>query len=305
MKILCFTTSHRRPYFIYNIINNILGQTYSDISYCVNIALDKLDQKDKYQSLLSDFQSDDRLKIVYNLNQHQQINYANAIKGFGHTDYDLFFKIDDDDIYRKNYIEKSIEYIKNNTTDILSYISNKHINNGILKNQIKSIGVWEQDTKSNIKFGMPSTFIFNKKACDLIKNISIAESKKIHRFEDGAWKQTWRKHNLVSTVVTDQDVFIYNIHKFNTSATFLLDEELTMIKNEHVDIVKFNHPNWKSYVYINKRNNRLYNINNDDHGEYTIKINKIYVTWDHWGKELYEKEYITDKIYYYKFVNKL
>lgn len=301
MKILCFTTSYRRPYYIYNIINNILNQSYTDINYCVNINLDRLEDKIIYENFLLDFATDNRLKIIYNKNNDQQINYVRAIEGFGNLDYDLFVKIDDDDIYTKKYIEKSINLFNNNDCDIMSYICNTHINNNILKSeQISSIGVWKKDQQSAISFGMPSTFIFNKKACEIIKNIDIKTSKSIHKFEDGAWKELWRKHNLKSLIINNENLFVYNIHKNNISSKFLLDTDINLIENNNAAIVYCEHKHWNSYIYLNKRNNRVYNIKNDDHGSYTIQMNKLTINWDTWGKEMFYKENITDTIYKYK-----
>ena len=304
MKILCFTTSYRRPYYIYNIINNILNQSYHNIEYCVNINLDNLLDKELYSSILEDFTQDKRLKIIYNKNNDQQINYVRAINGFDHCDYDLFFKIDDDDIYRKDYIKKSIELFNSHSCDVMSYVSNININNNVLKDKpVTNIGNWAQDAKSEIQFGMPSSFVFNKKACDIIRNIDLKTSKKIHRFEDGAWKELWRKNQLKSTIIDDENLFIYNIHKNNVSSTFLLDKDLdniNLIDNQHVTIAYCEHKNWKSYIYLNKRNNRIYNITNDDHGSYSISENKLIIKWDNWGKEEFIKVFISDILYKYK-----
>ena len=302
MKILCFTTSYRRPYDTYNIINNILNQSYKNINYCININLDKLEDEIIYNNFLNDFADDSRLKIIYNKNDHQQINYVRAIEGFEHLDYDLFFKIDDDDIYTKKYIEQSIELFNSNNCDIMSYVSNIHINNSVLKNnKISQIGKWQKDLESDIHFGIPSTFIFNKKACDIIRNIDIKTSKSIHKFEDGAWKQLWRTHKLKSVIIDDKNLFIYNIHKNNTSSTFLLDRKYyNLIENDHATIAYCEHRRWKSYIYLNKRNNRVYNINNNDHGSFTIKFNELIIKWDDWGQEKYKKELISDTIYKYQ-----
>jgi hypothetical protein len=306
MKTLCFTTSYNRPYFLYNTINSILNQTYHDFHYCVNVNLNNINEKPEYEFLLNDFVEDKRLKIIYNKNNHQQINYTNAMNGMGDNNYDLFIKIDDDDIYHKKYIEKSLDFFKNENCDILSFTCKHHINNNKIKNQIKSIGDWKGDANTKINFGMPPTFIFNKKAFDVINKISISESKSVHPFEDGAWKQNWRKHNLKSVVIEDQDIFTYNIHQQNTSSTFLLDHNPSLIDTEFATVVQFSHPHWTSYVYLNKRNNKLYNIQNDDHGVFYIQKNEIIITWENWDyKEVYSKEYIGHKLYKYNFSKSL
>lgn len=299
MKILCFTTSYNRPYYIYNTINNILNQSYLDIHYSINLNTDN--NKKEYEILLKDFENDSRLKINYNNNKDQHTNYLRAINGFGNTDYDLFFKIDDDDIYHKNYIAQSIEYFQQYNCDILSYIPQHHINNGKLKGRIESIGVWDKDTKSQIKFGMPPTYIFNKKACDIILKLTPQQSKSIHYFEDGAWRESWRKHGLNSVIIDNDINFIYNIHNQNVSSKFLLDKDIVhYVDNEHFCLILAESPKWKSYLYLNKRNNRLYHINNDDHGSYTMTHNKLTIKWDDWGSETFAKHHIGNQVYIYK-----
>lgn len=297
MKVLCFTTSYNRPYYIYNTINNILNQSYTNINYSVNINTNHQDDINLYTQLLKDFQQDDRLKIIYNTNLDQHTNYLRAIKGFNNTDYDLFCKIDDDDIYHKNYITKSIEYFKTHKCDILSYIPQHHINNGKIKGSIESIGKWQPDINSPIKFGMPPTYIFNKKACNIIMNISSQQSRSIHFFEDGSWREYWRKYKLISHVIDNDNVFVYNIHKDNVSSKYLLDNQINtnIIENEFFSLIYVHSPKWKSYVYLNKRNQRLYNINNNDHGSFTIQNNKLTIKWDDWGTEIFEKN--KDNIY--------
>jgi hypothetical protein len=306
MRVLCFTTSYKRPYYVYNTINNILNQTYKDFYYCVNIALNNMEEKSLYEWLLSDFNQDIRLKVIYNKNNHQQINYVNAMKGMDDTDYDLFIKIDDDDIYHKQYIEKSIEIFQKENCDILSFTCKHHINNNKIKNEIRSIGDWIHDRNSEIQFGMPPTFIFNKKSFDVIDSISLSESRSIHAFEDGAWKQKWRKHNLKSVIKENVDIFTYNIHNNNTSSTFLLDQNPTLLDNEFACVAYFNHPHWSSYIYLNKRNNKLYNINNDHHGSFYFQNNQIIISWDDLDhKEIFSKEYVAQKIYKYNYIKNI
>jgi hypothetical protein len=304
MKTLCFTTSYNRPYYIYNIINNILNQSYTDINYAVNINIDNDDEKLKFEKLLQDFLPDSRLKLVFNYNKDQHTNYLRAINAFNSLDYDLFIKIDDDDIYYKNYIEKSIAYFRQHECDILSYSATNHINNGKIKGLINSIGQWNGDINSNIKFGMPPTYIFNKKACDIILKITPKDVKSIHAFEDCAWRTFWRKANLKSVIIDNDDIFQYNIHNKNISSTFLLEANnpISLIENNHFCIVFIESNKWKSYVYLNKRNKRLYHINNDDHGSYTISHNKLIIKWDDWGTEEFIKHKINDQIYIYKLV---
>lgn len=62
------------------------------------------------------------------------------------------------------------------------------------------------------------------------------------------------------------------------------------IDNKYCGIYWFNHPKWQSYIYLNKRNNRVYHINNDDHGKYEhLDNNKIKIIWDKYPEEIFQR----------------
>lgn len=305
IKPLCFTTSFKRPYYLYNTINNILNQTYQDITYSININIENESEKDLYLNLLQDFLSDTRLKISFNPKRSQQINYITAITKFL-QDHNLFIKIDDDDIYHKNYIKTAIEVYKKQSVDILSFYSHIYINNNnIIGTLIDSIGSWDGDDH-NIKFGMPSSYIFNLKALNALLHIHDIDIRSIHIWEDAAWRKAWRDNNLTSFISEESNMLTYNIHGSNVSSGFLLDRtsvntQFSLIENEYCDIIYFNHSSWSSYIILNKRNNRLYNINNNDHGFFIKEDDIIKIKWDNYGEENFKKIY-KNNIYYYNLV---
>ena len=94
---------------------------------------------------------------------------------------------------------------------------------------------------------------------------------------------------LVNTKEPEQEVRNSN-HK---------NDYYNLIDNEFFTVCIFEHNFWSSYIYLNKRNNRMYNIYNDDHGAFNIKDdNSIIINWDTWGEEIFYKKNI-DNIYYY------
>ena len=127
-KPLCFTTSYNRPYYLYNIINNILNQSYKNIIYSVNINIDNDHEKPFYLDLLKDFADDSRLKIFFSSPMSQHINYITALTK-NINNHNIFIKIDDDDIYHKNYIDNAIKLYTDTKADIVSFVSSIHINN--------------------------------------------------------------------------------------------------------------------------------------------------------------------------------
>lgn len=291
-KILCFTVSYNRPYYIYNTINNILNQSYQDFEYSVKINIDFDNEKDNYEKLLKDFSTDSRLKITYGKNESQQNNYISSINSL-YNNHDLLIKIDDDDIYHRNYLKCGIDLFEKSNADIISFTSFIHINNKKIYDKMEGIGLWKGDHNAQIKFGMPPTYFFNQRAFDLIKNLTNQDIRKIHTFEDAAWRTVWRKNNLKS-LVYDNNIFTYHIHGNNISSKFLYKnndhEDIVDIENEYCMINTFKHPNWTSILYFNKRNNRVYNIKNNDHGRYRLlNNNTIEIIWDSYAPETFTK----------------
>ena len=302
-RILCFTTSYKRPYELYHCINSILTQKHEDFKYCVSINIDERSEEVGYQSLLAPLTKDKRLQIVFNQNQSQHDNYLAPIKHAKYEQYNLFIKIDDDDIYSPNYISTMLKEYKKHKIDILS-CSTKHQINGanIQTGNFASIGVWQKDTESSVKFGMPFTYVFNKRALAALLKTTNQELAKIHHFEDPGWRTKWREAGLTSYVLGSCPEATYNIHGKNTSSSYLHSKDGTShecIDNEHFAVCSFEHQYWTSYVYLNKRNNRMYHISNDDHGGFKITDNEIVISWDDWGEEIFYKKQTSETSYYY------
>ena len=123
-RILCFTTSYRRPYMLYNCIRNILTQSFADFTYYVNINIDHPNEQGSYKILLEEFKADKRLHIMYTQNASQHQNYLKPINMAGRDKYNVYVKIDDDDIYKTNYL----------STVLTAYKKHKKENNN--KNKI-------------------------------------------------------------------------------------------------------------------------------------------------------------------------
>lgn len=298
---LCFTTSSNRPYMLYSCINSVLNQSFKDFNYYVNINITNDQEKDLYNKLLSDFITDTRLSIIYSENKTQHENYLKPIIEAGRDKYNVFIKIDDDDIYKTNYIKNVLTLYKKHKKDILS-CSLKYTINGkeILQGVFDSIGQWEGDQNSDIKFGMPCTYVMNQSAVNVLLKMTPQYVRSIHMFEDPAWRTEWRKAGLKSVVIKNFEDAVYNIHGKNTSSSYLYKDtnSITYIENDYFFLSMVKHKWWQSYHYFNKRNNRMYNINNDDHGAYLLSGNELKIMWDSWGEETFIKKSDNNTIYF-------
>lgn len=305
-RVLCFTTSYRRPYMLYNCIKNILSQDFTDFTYYVNINIDHPNERKGYNILLDDFINDKRLHILYNQNASQHQNYMKPITVAGRDKYNLYIKIDDDDIYKNKYLSTVITAYKKHKKDILSCTLNSSINGQKINlEQFESIGKWQPDLDSKVKFGAPCTYVMNQSAMNILLNMTDEEVRAIHPFEDPAWRTKWREAKLTSYVIKNCPEAIYNIHGKNCSSSFLYEDQenksksdIQYIDNEYFTLAMVVHEWWESYVYFNKRNHRLYNIKNDDHGQYSMDGDTLEIHWDNWGQEKFIKHQDNNLLYF-------
>jgi len=212
LKVLCFTTSYKRHKMLRGTIADIQNQSYPNVFHSVNVAYDAGDITD-YSPLYNDL-STEKCKIIYNENVHQHPNHINAIKSIDYNDYDLFVKIDDDDIYKREYIATIVEYFKNNPNiDVVSSKITKQLNGSILRSVFASnLG----GNPEGCDFNMPFTLAFNKKGMNAIIGL-----QKIYAFEDNMWRDAWCSTCNVGEI-DNRDNIIWNIHGQNISTSSFL-----------------------------------------------------------------------------------
>lgn len=303
-NVLCFTTSYKRPYYLYHTINSILNQEYNNIHYSIGLSVDSRNEQDKYLDLLSTFIKDKRLTIHFHSNLNQHDNYLYPIKQTNFEKYDIFIKIDDDDIYKREYISKMVSIYKKANVDILSAnIKYQLNNNNIYAGKFDNVGgYWHEDLKSKVKFGMPFTYVFNNKALGVLLNTSHEELRNIHPFEDAGWRRKWRENNIKSKVLDNIDFAIYNIHGNNISSKHCLiqnneDDDKYYIDTNSFGIAFFEHYGWQSYCFMDKRNHKLFNIENNHYGKFSIDQTVISIKWENYGFEKFKLS--TNNIYKY------
>jgi len=304
-KLLCFTNSYRRPYYLYNTINSILNQKYKKFDYVVGISIDHNEEKEHYNYLLSDFLLDNRLKIFFHSNLDQHNNYLYPIRQTDYSSYNLFAKIDDDDIYKTAYLDQTINIFKKSNADIISSniqyeINNEKIYHGVFDNVG---GYWTGDLDSDVKFGMPFSYVFNLKCLNVLLKTTMEELRSIHPFEDPGWRTKWRQAGIKSHVVQDSDLAIYHIHGKNISSSkWLIDDNYTYIDNDIFTMCLCKHIYWESYIVLNKANSTIYNIKNNDFGTYNIENNILTIKWDKYkNMESFVKKMVKDGIFTYEY----
>ena len=216
-KVLIFTCSFQRPHMLRQCMFSIKNQSYRNIYHSINVTYNK-DNITKNYDVLYDDLFDDTISLKYSENSCQYKNYVTAITNVtDYETYDLFIKVDDDDIYKKDYVKNIIQsFQKDETIDILSSKAKYQLNGyNVYHGLYRNLG----GNPEKYDFMMPPTFAFNKKALDC-----IIPTNNIYpdNFEDIAWRNIWAQHTLIHKEVDNTMNWIWHIHGKNISTSNFL-----------------------------------------------------------------------------------
>lgn len=214
MRILVFTSSYNRPFMLRQCILSVRNQSAKDIRHSVNITSDNALNN---LVLIDDLVAED---VIITENSHTHFNNMAAIKAVdGYEDYDLFIKMDDDDIYKTDYVQNIVTFFENNPdVDIVS---------SEIKFQLNGTEIYLANAKdlggnTDVEYKMPMTYAFNKKALDAIINL---EEKDMFGFDDMTWRIIWKAYGLKHAVVSNAEEIIWHIHGNNVSTASFLKEK--------------------------------------------------------------------------------
>jgi hypothetical protein len=208
LKVLVFTTSYNRLDRLRGCLLSIKSQTYPS-AHSVRICVDEENLDKDYSFLYSDITSEFlEVKVAENSNQLE--NHIKSILEFSNfEDYELFVKVDDDDLYKSRYVENIVSFFKEKSPDITSSAIKFQINNGkMYEGPYNNLG----GNPGESEYKMPMTFAFNKKALDVILNLEES-----NQFEDLLWRDAWTSAGLVHEPMDNSDQVIWNIHGKNIS----------------------------------------------------------------------------------------
>lgn len=211
MKALIFTCSYNRPYMLRQCMLNAKNQSYQDIIHAVNIVSDG-GKDQNFLPLYNDLLDD---KLIVNKGNNNFIHFNNmiAIKSVpDYEQYDVFIKMDDDDIYKKDYVKNIIDVFKSNPdVDIVSTRINHQLNGiQMVSGNYNNLG----GNPNNSLYHMPMTFAFNMRALDTIINIPDQE---IGWNDDLLWRYKWEDAGLKHMAVDNRGQIIWHIHGKNIS----------------------------------------------------------------------------------------
>jgi hypothetical protein len=241
MKVLCFTTSYRRPKMLRGCMMDMLNQTYENIVHGVNFVHHVNDHYEYHHILIDDLMAKDRISVVFNENTHQHTNHIRAIQAIdNYLDYDLFIKIDDDEIYKQNYVQNIVDFMSANDCDICSSKVNWQLNGfNVFKVEQNNFG----GNPEGSDYAMPPTFSFNRKALKCLLNIS-----ELVGWEDTLWRKAWVDEGLKHKILDNTIDVIWHVHGQNisTHSMLILGEFST---KKHKEIIE---KNIRSNIFLSK-----------------------------------------------------
>ncbi len=219
LRVLVFTSAYyKRAYMMRQNIFNAMNQTYPYMIHSVNITLDETSTTRDLSQLYDDLlESNDKLIINYSDNyQHYGFSHFNNMRCIqfvpDYESYDLFVKMDDDDIHKSKYVENIVKVFEDNPdVDVVSSKIDFQLNGyDLYQGSFDNLG----GNPNNSTYHMPMTFAFNKKALDCILPLTEQD---VCGHDDMMWRVAWEKAGLKHKAVYNNEEIIWNIHGGNAS----------------------------------------------------------------------------------------
>tara|TARA_B100001989_G_C24525527_1_gene458436 strand:- start:1073 stop:1699 length:627 start_codon:yes stop_codon:yes gene_type:complete len=185
----------------------INADTYKDASDATNYCL-----------LLNDINitKGSVVKILYGKQTHQHFNHMIALNQFSIDDYDLFLKIDDDDIYRLDYVKHVVQDFESNHWDFSATCSTHVIKNSQIDFLDKMFFLKSKDKLHGhvLDETMPGTYAFSKKAIKKIMDNGSAYQWDTN-YEDPLWLKWMIEDSEIKCAYRDSKDYTYIIHADN------------------------------------------------------------------------------------------
>jgi len=216
LRVLCFTPSFHRAKMLRGCVQDIIGQTYQNITHGINVTYNDQSEVENYDILFHDLKRDN-LFITFNKNLHNHINYMNSIRAVpDYLNYDIYIKIDDDDIHLSKYVETIVEFFKNQSIDVVSSGVKYQLNGNLMIVNNSGWGTLGGNPEGS-NFKMPMTFAFNRKALDVLLTIDNP-----NKLSGKLWRRLWHESGMIHKIIDIRENLIWHIHGANiTTANFL------------------------------------------------------------------------------------
>jgi len=225
-RVLAFTCSRNRPLMLRHCVIQMQLQNY-DLDHAIFINYidgerDNSSARD-YFLFIKDVNIRNKNNIFLDYGKYADMHSNNlrAIELSDIDNYDLFLKIDDDDIYQSNYVHDVVE-------DYLRFgwdYSGSH-SDGILNgsrwypdDKKTDLGLSKKDVELGVIPIMPPTAAFSRRAIKKIMQLEPFDG-----FDDVGWRKHLAADNEMKCHVREKSNFIYNIHGANVSTGSWLED---------------------------------------------------------------------------------
>ena len=225
IRVLAFTASCHRPLMLRHCLLQIQNQTFPvDHAVYVNSSESELKAYTtlNYRKLIDDIVScaKNRIFVGYGPSDLQAVNFKAALKLAPLTEYDLFLKVDDDDIYLHDYVKEVVEDFRKRRWDLSGTSATGQLNGYRWKPDavMKDLGQASIDRELGIPTFMPSSAAYSRAAIEDI--MQSAEGP-------GADDQVFNRHlgmkGNYKLMFREGKNFVYNIHGKNKSTFMYLE----------------------------------------------------------------------------------
>lgn len=218
VSALAFTCTRDRPFFVRCCILQMQQQSYP-VDHVVYINHPDAESKTEhynYISLLHDLAPQrGSLTICYGRSGTQQFNFMQALTLAKQDDYELFLKIDDDDIYRRHYVRNVVSDFLKNDWDFSGTHSQGLIDGPKWgpQNRVNQLGMEPEDIRLGVPEMMANSYVLSRKAVNLIKKIPAD----IDCNEDILWRRKLIADKTINTHIRQHSGMSYHLHGKNIS----------------------------------------------------------------------------------------
>lgn len=216
VRCLAFTTTYRRPHMALCCLLQMRAQTFP-IRHVVRVAADS--REHDYSSLLARW-APPQTRIVTGANARQHANHVAAIRAEpAFNDFDLFFKIDDDDFYDPDYVLNVVEDWKTRRWNVSSAVSDGVVNGSHVRhNVVHGLGAIPEEGPTP-RFAIPATLAFDRKGLECLLALEPE-----NEFEDRTWRRAWIAAGLDISVRARSN-YLCHIHGRNCSTSHWLEPD--------------------------------------------------------------------------------
>ncbi|MFT5171785.1 MAG: hypothetical protein ACI9BD_001563 [Candidatus Marinamargulisbacteria bacterium] len=225
LKVLAFTTSRQRPYMLRCCLLQMQSQTYPvDHAIFINTpeAVSETDPANSI-SLLQDITPAPKSAIIlgYGKSISPHHNHIAAMSLANIDDYDLFLKIDDDDIYKTGYVAEVVTDFIKNKWDFSGTFSNGllHDNHWLPNQKHKSLGLQQEDIDLGVLEMMPPSYALSRNGIKKIQQAEIDPTDTV--FEDILWRRLLTEDPQIKVQLRAKSSLIYQVHDKNFSRSGL------------------------------------------------------------------------------------